>query len=237
MCVKTTTYACANSKYSDFIPLFAHSTLYHNNDIAVEIGVDNEEIINSEPIKYIQNVYKDRFCIHIVNWDKLHNVKLCPGIIRFVTEPQIKNKYIYFCDIDMLNLESNITDINIKQMLNNGLQYNNIIRPYSARMTGLHFTHWDTYYPLNNLQKYAHLFSHDENFLFEWASRKCCLSYDRGFIPQHGIHCCPNHEIQVSRRWTNEWHKYRNSEEFIYLEKFFSKRIKDFILTIDGALA
>jgi hypothetical protein len=212
--------------------------LWHNPDIVVEIGVDNSTFIHSQAIDFIRDIYKDRFHIHKVEW---HYIKInekfyptCPHIVRFITTPEIKNEYIYFNDVDMLTLEKNITDINIAKMAENGMTYNNIVRPDGVRMTGLHFTRWDNYYPLEDFEELAQqgLMGHDENFLCAWMRKKGNV-IKSGFIPQHGIHLCPNQELKMSHRWHDEWMEYRCSEEFKTLEKWFSNRIAYYVRKTD----
>ena len=48
----TTIYTCCNKKYEHFIPIFVHSILYHNNDVDVEIGIEDDFLS-----EYVENVW------------------------------------------------------------------------------------------------------------------------------------------------------------------------------------
>lgn len=231
--IRTTVFSCVNLKYSDYIPMFVYSMLHHNNDVVVEIGVD--ELIESESIQYLKHAFKERFIIYPIEFKRItvngKSFKTCPHIIRFINEPKTKNDYVFISDIDMITLEQNITDINVKKMgLNN---CNNIVRPQGNRITGLHFSKWNAYYPLDLNFVDDELMSHDENFLYEWVINKKGNAVS-GYIPQHGIHICSNHKLVTSLRWQREWKQFRGTLGFKFLENLSSERIFSFITQIDN---
>lgn len=246
--MRTTFFTCCNKKYENFIPIFLHSILYHNyNNSDIEIGVEDlnldENIIKC--INYIKSIYKNKIELRLVNFNgieidnKIYNS--CPNVIRFIETPIIKNEYVYICDIDIITLQHNIMQIHVDDMLNTGLNYSNIVRPIqndNKRMTGLHFTKWNNYYPIPNFDDLViqNFLNHDEVFLYKLIEKNNIISEENIFRPVHGIHISlnrPDIETWGIKKWNKEWLEYRNSVEFLYLEKLFSNEIRDTIKKID----
>lgn len=246
--MRTTFFTCCNKKYEDFLPIFLHSILYHNNDVDVEIGLEDfdqtEEMNNA--IQYIRDHYPNSK-IKIVKAyfgpqnieNKIYNS--CANVIRFIETPTIKNDFVYICDIDIITLQKNIQQIHIDDMNKTGLNYSNKVRLSNdpiKRLTGLHFSKWDNYYPIPDYQDLIikGLFGHDEAFLYELVKKRNKVSEETIFRPIHGIHISPNRVDPVEwglKKWKKEWIEYRNSGEFLYLEKLFTPKITNYITTID----
>jgi hypothetical protein len=250
--MKTTFFTCVDNKYEDFIPIFIHSILYHNDDADVEIGVEklslDGKIRNS--IDFLKDKYpNNKILIREVNFGKYiidgRNYSIIPNSVRFVETPIIVNEYVYIGDIDIVTLQKDISVIHIKDMKQTGLNYSNIIRSYDnsnmKRLTGLHFTKWDAYYPIPNYVNFAKegLLNHDEVLLYRLVAMKNDIPESHLFRPVHGIHMSPNRKLDDKLgwgldKWKNEWLSYRESNEFKYLENFcFSKRIMENINMIN----
>ena len=247
--IRTTFFTCCNKKYQEFVPFFISSILKSNIDSAVEVGV--EDIKHSDDfqksIKYLTDLYGDRFILREV---KFGNVNIngrsfgsCPNIIRFIEEPTLKNEYIYIGDVDIITLQSNITEIHLDHMNRTGLNYSNIVRPESGdkgwrRMSGLHFAKWYNYYPIGDFENLAKksMLGHDEVFLYEIISRRNNIIESDKFRPVHGIHISPNRDISGwgVGSWIDKWMIYRNSEEFKILEELTSDEMKDNFKKIDN---
>lgn len=247
--IRTTFFTCCNKKYQEFVPFFASSILKNNPDSVVEVGV--EDMIHSDnfqsSIKYIKDLYGDRFFLREVKFDIINingkSFRTCPNVIRFIEEPILKSRYIYIGDVDIITLENDITNIHLDHMSKTGLNYSNIIRPIREneiykRMTGLHFSKWDNYYPIGDFENLAEksLLSLDEVFLHEIVSSKNDTIESDIFRPVHGIHISPNRDIHGwgVGKWLDKWMIYRNSEEFKILEKLTSDEIKDNFKKIDN---
>ncbi len=248
--MRTTFFTCCNKKYEYFIPIFLHSILYHNLDADVEIGVEdlyqNENIVNS--VNYIKNIYpNNKIELSVVDFgpikvdNKLYNS--CPHIIRFINTPNIKNDFVYICDIDIITLQKNISQIHINDMNSTGLNYSNIVRPYTdnskKRLTGLHFTKWDNYYPIPNFDDLIiqNMLNNDEIFLCKLIEKNNTVSETHTFRPVHGIHISLNRsnvEEWGIKRWRKEWLIYRNTPDFCYLEKLFDVELTDSVRKIDN---
>jgi hypothetical protein len=251
--IKTNFFTACNGIYKEFIPLFILSHLYHNVDCFVEIGVDT--ILKPEILKSLQvlnNFYPNKFSIHLIDFgpikvgDKKYNS--IPNTIRFFTTPKTKSEYVYISDIDIICLQNELTDIHVNDMLRTKLPYSNIVRPVKdeshphRRLSGLHFTPYDNYYPLPNYGELCQqgLLQHDEVFLYELVKKRHPdFLIDNSYRPVHGIHVSPNRHPTGDMnwgipKWRNQWIEFRNSKEFKSLELTLTQMIKEKINIIDN---
>jgi hypothetical protein len=243
--MRTTFFTCCNKKYECFIPIFIHSTLYHN-DVDIEICVEDDKeigqhIINS--IKYIKEKYsKTLIKIRSGNFNSItienKSYKIIPNIVRFLETPTIKNSYVYICDIDIIILQRDIQNIHVLDMDKMKSNYSNIVRPNSNKLTGLHFSKWINYYPIPDYEDLVikGMLNDDEFFLYNLVKKKNIILKDTVFRPVHGIHASQNRENICDwgiKQWKKQWEEYRNSEEFLYLEHNFSDLITNTIKRID----
>jgi hypothetical protein len=252
--IRLNIFTCCNKEYKNFIPLFIISNLFHNKNTFVEICVDEldlDKLDLKESIEYLNKLYINRFLIRKIKFekisinDKLYNV--IPNTVRFITEPRIKSEYVYISDIDIITLEGDICDMHISHMNNKSLPFSNIVRPYDVnqnyrRLTGLHFTPYDNYYPIPN---YDDLISNgvfsrsDEIFLYELVKKRFNnIDEETKWRPVHGIHVSPNRnpigEMNWGmNNWKKQWLSFRKSPEFLGLELTLNDYIKDKIMTID----
>lgn len=234
-------YTVCNEKYIDFAPIFILSNLYFNRNSFVEIGsFKNSFNLVKESLDVLNTIYPNEFICNEIDTTLLPK-NIQANALRFVLEPSTKMDYVYISDIDIIVLESNILDTHLKIMKENKLPYSNIIRPNSQRLSGLHFTPWENYYPI---KKYNHLngyLNHDEVFLFHLIKERFPnLSNTSQLRPVHGIHVSPNREpssdgpdwgMHDNRK--DGWMKLRNSREFNKLYPTLSIRLKKIISVID----
>lgn len=252
MSFKTNFFTTCNGDYKNFIPIFILSHLYHNDDCHVEIGVDNIDPNLNLSLNKLKEIYNDKFKVKVINLNYITlNGKKYPSIqntFRFVKTPDIKSQYVYITDIDIICLQNNLSDLHIKDLDNKNLPYSNIVRPKkdnnqtNRRLTGLHFTPYDNYYPIPEYQDLCDkgLLYHDEVFLYELIKKRF-PEFDESntFRPVHGIHVSPNREPTGTMnwglpKWKKEWVEFRSSDIFKNIEKTFTKYIKDKIKIIDG---
>jgi hypothetical protein len=243
-----TIYTCCNGKYKEFIPIFILSSLYFNKDAFIEIGVDSIMDIDkytSNSLNLISNNYSN-FIIREVDFSnkKINGkeYKPCANIIRFIEEPITKNEYVYISDVDIISLED-VSKFHIEDMKSSGLGYSNIVRPKNdnsgwRRMTGLHFTKWENYYPIGDIEIYAKkgMLNHDEVFLYEFVKSKNRIDYEKTMRPVHGIHVSPNRDPAGwgIEKWKKKWIKFRNSKDFLELESISSDNMKEIFKKIDN---
>jgi hypothetical protein len=249
--------ACCNEKYADFIPLFIISNLFHVSNSFVEIGTDNIDLPElKKSLDILNHVYPNRFLVRKMNFDD----SVHPNAVRFLMEPTNISEYVYISDIDIITLQSNIVDMHKTIMDKYNLPYSNIVRAHyingvpianvHKRLTGLHFTPYENYYPIENWDDLTHYLKlNDEMFLFQLMLKRF-PTLENGCTerPVHGMHISPNREphgmnnedgIRVSPGWGIEkgwkpaWTALRYSEEFKSLYDNFSERIKQSINIID----
>ena len=138
-------------------------------------------------------------------------------VLRFLMEPKIQAPYVYIGDIDILVLESGITDIHLKNCRSSGLPYSNIVRVGTKRLSGLHFTKRESYYPITQPPPSILKARLDEEVLYEIVRRRGLELPIGNFRPVHGIHFSPNREKVVADgpdlSWgltKHFWNKYKD---------------------------
>jgi hypothetical protein len=250
--IKTTIFTACNGIYKEFIPIFILSHLYHNEDCFVEIGVDHlNDLEISNSLNILESYFPNKFIIREINFDSIQvngrHYKLAPNTLRFLIEPNIKSDFVYISDIDIICLQKNLSDIHINNMEKLNLPYSNIVRPVKdntiihRRLSGLHFTKYDSYYPIPNYDDLCEkgLLHQDEVFLYELVKKRYPnFNTENTYRPVHGIHASPNRgPIDKLNwgipEWKNEWLDFKNSKEFKELEKTLTKMIKEKIKIIN----
>lgn len=247
---RTLIYTCCDKKYSHFIPLFCAALLYSNINIDIEIGIDKELDENeNKAIKYLQKKYPDsKILIKPYFFEKLDgNLAKVNGItcrintVRFITEPIIKNYYVYISDVDIISLEKDFYEQHIRYINKYNLPYSNKIRlgcPVK-KLTGLHFTKYDNYYPLN-LNSSIDFRKNDEEILYDLCDIKIDEKYQ--FRPVHGIHMSFNrkdiHGIGRIPGWGAEkyeldWYKFTSSSVYKNIFKYLDNEIKEKIKSLE----
>ena len=241
-------YTCANFGYQDFVPLYAVSALYHNKNAICEVGL--QEGFQHDPLlvgalSALKEIFgEDRFRWESVPWTTAANTKrrIAPGTVRFITTPRSKADFVYIGDVDIIILEE-ITPPHVANMAKTGLPYSNIVRKGTVRLTGLHFSEYDAYYPLPSLQDVDICASSDEAVLYQLVSRQGHrIAPENTFRPVHGIHMSPNREPQstasVRLKWypdkyEKQYRKFVAAPEFRLVSRYFSERIRSNLHFID----
>ena len=110
--------------------------------------------------------------------------------------------------------------------------YSNIVRPNSTRLSGLHFTETNSYWPLPNT-KGVNMAQGDETLLYELVERKLgkeAIDKNRKYRPVHGIHFSLNRpDVGGSdgipgwgaEKWEEKWREFTNSSIFKETYPFF----------------
>lgn len=248
----TNFYTCANNIYKDFVPLFITSNLFFNKGCHVEVGIDDEDYRPiKDTTKIIRDSFSEDFLIKKVSFDfsiKNKKFKIIPNTVRFLIPPAVMSKFIYISDIDIINLEKDIYKIHLDNMKKTGLPYSNIVRPNNSgditkyRLSGLHFSPYEKYYPIpefNDLCNDGFLIQ-DELFLYQLVKKRHPnFKYEETFRPVHGIHVSPNRDPNGKISWgmkdsfLEPWKELRNSDIFLKIEPKFTDYIKEKIAVID----
>lgn len=246
---KLTVWTTCNKIYEKYIPLFALSHLFNNNDAVVEIGIEDD--LEEKTIKCVEIInqhYDNRLFIRKIPFNKYPGLAI--GAVRFINQPEHISKYVYITDIDIICLDKEIADIHAKQMMKTGLPYCNMVRIGTRKLTGLHFSKWDSIYPLPDIDKLiadGHRRDEsrilcDEILLHEIVANKCEINYSLKYRPVHGIHISqqrqplptesvPGWEIELDKM--EAWTALKASNIFRECYPSFFSAIKKVVSQID----
>ena len=120
-------------------------------------------------------------------------------------------------------------------MVKRNNKYSNMVRPHSHKLTGLHFSEYDAYYPVPKQKNYYII---DENLLYNIVKSKGIkIDHKTQYRPVFGIHASPSrpHISSVgflgwgAENFKFNWINYCKSKDFKYiyplLDKFIHKKI------------
>jgi len=241
---RTLFLTCANEPYYHFVVPFLFSIFKTQEDSFVEIFLNDKTQFTKDykkSLNFIQQNISENFKLTEVDFGDA-----IPNTVRFIHEPVTKAKFVYISDIDIFFTDKNITDIHLKLMSETGQDFSNIVRPNTTKLTGLHFTKWDSYYPLP-MQRDATLDKiNDEMALYLLVTQKTGKEprkdLDIGkFRPVHGIHCSPNRTIDSKKiSWgINEyrikrWKELTGSQEWKDLLVLLDPKYQNIVRQIDN---
>lgn len=243
---RTLIYSCVDKEYSHWIPLYCLGMLYHNSNIDMEIGMegtlDDDE---QQAVEYLRNrfpeskiIINENLFVRDGNYAVVDGIKCIFNTVRFITTPTITDEYIYIGDIDIICLEEDIFRRHIEFMEKENMCYSNIVRKNTdiLRMSGLHFTIYDCYYPLPSFEG-INMMGNDEAILAEFLIRKGIdLNYSATWRPAHGVHFSKNRPTVGgdgkipgwgAKPYKNKWMEFIKSEEYLYIIDKSNKYIKD----------
>lgn len=232
-----TIFTCCDRRYEDFILLFCLSILKHVPDSLIEICVEDDIRYKTEQektLKYLYDKFGDQILIRTSEYPNT------PATARFISDVVSETEYVYISDIDFIILKGDIVEKHVTHMKETGLPYSNMVRGDTKRMTGVHFTRRDSYYPVDRMPRILALakkLSDEEILYYVVLSKNLPLPKD-DFRPLFGIHMSPNRHATDKLGWSingyrEEWKVFRETEEFKFLYPFFSGRIKNCIDLID----
>ena len=249
--MRTLFYTCADKLYSHWIPLYCLSLLMYNDNIDIEIGMEGE--LDKEErfcVDYLRSEYPtSKIIIHenlfTVNGGVafFNGKRMLINTVRFLSVPSIKDDYVYIGDIDILCMEKNISDQHISHMKMNGCKYSNILRPTDkSRMTGLHFSEYDSYYPLPYIDD-MNLLMNDEQLLKIMVERRgLIIDNDTTFRPVHGIHFSKNRPTVCgsdkipgwgAETYRKEWNVFSNTVQYKVIYEHIDEQIKTMIRKLE----
>lgn len=177
-------FSACDSEYEQFVAPYIFSALFFNPSARVEICLQDPDAYarkHNSSLDVISNKFPGRFLIRSGNFsEKFRNS------VRFLERPEMSSEYTYIGDMDILILED-ILPYHLDSMKQTGLPYSNVVRPNSTRLTGLHFTRTDAYYPLPTLDG-IDLKRNDEMLLYQLVERKGHKPSPAKKRPIHGFH-------------------------------------------------
>jgi len=194
----TTVMTAATGYYHIFVLPYAASYHYFNPDSRFEFFVDDpdefESIYADGLLKLRERLGDENLIISSLDINHLHP-NHHQAVPRFFQTPEIETEFIYIGDVDVLILDSMITEQHKLNMEKNNLPFSNVIRKSTSneirpRLTGLHFSRYEAYYPLPlekiNQDDQIEL---DEFALHELVRAKIGdFEIKNNFRPPHGFH-------------------------------------------------
>lgn len=185
-------YTCVNEKYYEFGILYPIFVMETNPDALVEIGVDSLRKFTNK-YKHLINFYDEKFQGRVIFTEKkfyerifFKKKSIMPNSIRFIRKPKLKADYIYIGDGDILILE-NVLSKHLKNIKDNNLDFSNIVRKGTKRLSGLHFIEYDKMYPLPKVKLKDT--KQDEKLLYKMMNNKGYnLPVKSEYRPLHGLH-------------------------------------------------
>ena len=122
-------YTCCDNDYTHFVPLYCAAALFSNENIDIEIGINlnrltdlEEEAMHNLMILHPESKIKIKYNFYSKKSMFTHMNALFDGkcmwsnTVRFVSVPDIKNKYTYIGDIDVVLLMKNFYTYHINIM-------------------------------------------------------------------------------------------------------------------------
>ena len=224
-------YTCCDKLYSHYIPIFCDLALKADKlkKIDIEIGISLSKLSKKEEsaIRILRKKYPYSKILIKYNFFQQNKTgyyyngnKVQVNSVRFISEPKIKNDYVYITDIDMFIFVDNFYLHLIDDMNRRKSCYSNIVRPNSYQLSGLHFIKYNAYYPIPKQKQYDIV---DEVLLYNiLKSKKINIDHKTQYRPQFGIHASPSrsHISSVgyigwgAENYKFHWINYYKSEEF-----------------------
>lgn len=250
-----------NARYNMFIIPHILSVLYHVKNSHVEIVIKDCEKFkkeNKEALDILYREYGNRFLIRQMSTEFDHIKYVHIGqIFRFLDQPEVKCKYTYIGDIDILTLDTDIVETHRQLMNEQRVPYSNIVRPDSNRLTGCMCLETKPYYDkvkykikefLNSPESVYYPILNDEILLYNLVKPALGLpKYNTGkYRPIHGIHISLNRPYPLGNKELGElgwginakvlekYNRFRNSDIFKELESYFTDEFSGFISAIDN---
>ena len=217
-------YTCCDNKYAMFIPIFILSHCIHNDGCSIEIGTSlkESECTFIDVIKLLQSTYTNcKINVIFEAFQVRNNKAIYDGnimqlnTVRFIRKPNIECKYVYITDIDIINTEP-ILEKHISIMNKFNSNYSNIVRPSGKSLSGLHFSEYNVYYPINKTN--INLSINDEEILFNLVNNKIGVNYKIDIRPVHGIHVSlsrqPFNKVgwELDKHTKEEWSTIKNNQ-------------------------
>jgi len=135
----------------------------------------------------------------------------------------------------------NIIDGHIKHMNEIGKRYSNIVRPNSNHLSGLHFSEYDFYYPVD--LDGINVTINDEVVLHDIVSKKTELDKTTKYRPLHGIHMSLNRPTVKgndkipgwgAEPYKEKWIEFKNTDIYKQICPYFEGDIIEQIKKLDA---
>lgn len=187
-----------HERYEDFLVPFTYFALSTNPNSFVEIVVESADAFERRCAASLELLRKVHSNFLIRDMDRKPNGKHTAATYRFLEVPHTEGRYTYIMDVDVMLLESIVP--HFEEMWPDNCVINNIIRPNTERLTGMHFVRTSEYYTPSFLAEQDSMYQspprtheNDEVVLYQMVA-KCHSLPPRDFRwrPIFGIHFSPN---------------------------------------------
>lgn len=238
-------YSCTDELYSHYLPIFINTLLRADKlkviDIEICTNLDKFSEDEENALDYLRKTfYFSKIKIDYNAFTKnqtgifYNNIKLKElNTVRFVSQPTIRNKYVYIIDVDIFFFVDNFYLELIDDMNRRSLPYSNFVRKNTKRLSGLHFSEYDSYYPVPILKNYN---LYDEEILYDIVrSKGIKIDHKTKYRPVFGIHASPNRPNVFASDFPDwgaanykfNWIKYCKSTDFKFIYPLLNSFIKE----------
>lgn len=221
-------FTYADENYFEFAITYPFFALIANPEAKVEIVLSNYNLFKKKYSHFIEfyntnQFFKDKVIYRQVN-NNFNDIRH-GGAIRFLEHPITVAKYVYIGDIDILILE-NILHPHLDNIKKNNLDYSNIVRPNTKRLSGLHFINYQKMYPIKITSIMDIINMNDEELLYKIMYMKGLRTPSESltYRPVFGVHISyysrpPLKNFTTGDKLTKfvSWGPYREN----YLTKYF----------------
>ena len=184
-------FTVATDRWKMFILPYIFSVLYFNKDACLEL-LTRKTDIDPQALGILTGMFRNYFVIREL--PEVEGPRKIPDAgLRFVLEPNIRLEYTYIGDVDILVLQSGISNYHEEIINASGGYYSNIVRPNNVRrFTGLHVVKTQPYYDATRAMRETVkcLHGNDEMLLYEIVEK--CIGdprlYPNTKICEHGFH-------------------------------------------------
>ena len=218
--------------YESFLIPYAFFAWKNNPNSHIEIVVIDKDKFQSHFSNEIEWLTSQNVNFLIRNQQKPMNRHL-PNTYRFFEVPEVKAKYTYICDIDIMLLESILPHYEKNWPLN--LPYNNKLRYRGVqRLTGVHMIKTELYYTPDWKQIQEKMYQVNESINDEFLLGEMCRvvhglpPFSHRFRPILGIHFSPNRgpqkcmELETSQHYYDLFQSYFESYPELHKMKIFT---------------
>jgi hypothetical protein len=211
-------FTCVSQNYEQYVLPFIYTHLINNKESCVEVVVEREDNLwNRYPRakNFLESMFPGRYLIR--EFPKMNKpISDHPkraATWRFVDRPKTEAEYTYLSDADILCLEKDIYEHELKVSSLTGLPFNNHKRKDSLRYTGCFAVKTKEYYSSID-KKRSFYYSDpdnikkgDEELLYDIIAGSGFPDFDEQTVQGvpvrriHGIHPSPNRSIDGSPGW------------------------------------
>ena len=193
---KTTILTAALGSYDKYAIAFAASAMHSTCDTRIEIIVNDKARFleeNQVAITILGSHFgAERLCLSQIP-DVLSKAKMPPHSVRFLFEPSVRTDYVYITDVDFIMLERDFLELYLNDMDRTGYDFANEVRHRTKRLTGLHFTKWEAYYPVDSAFVPMAATHGDEDLLYKIVDSRAAFDPNLlKFRVYPGLHISPN---------------------------------------------